>query len=88
MSSDREALKAEFLAAHGFGAATREPLSGDASTRAYERLHMPDGARLIFMDQPPGEGAPCPPEATPAEREAAGYNAMARLAADPDRVFA
>jgi aminoglycoside/choline kinase family phosphotransferase len=74
-------LKAEFLAAHGFGAARREPLSGDASTRAYERLHMPDGTRLIFMDQPPGEGAPCPPGATPAERAAAGYNAMARLAA-------
>jgi aminoglycoside/choline kinase family phosphotransferase len=81
LSSEREALKAKFLADHGFGAARREPLAGDASTRAYERLHLPDGARLIFMDQPPGEGSPCPPEATPAEREAAGYNALARLAA-------
>src|SRR5690606_1228417 len=33
------------------------------------------------MDQPPGEGAPCPPGATPEERKAAGYNALARLAA-------
>jgi aminoglycoside/choline kinase family phosphotransferase len=81
LSSDREALKAKFLSEHGFGAAAREALAGDASTRAYERLHMPGGARLIFMDQPPGEGAPCPPAATPKEREAAGYNALARLAA-------
>jgi aminoglycoside/choline kinase family phosphotransferase len=81
LSSDREALKAKFLADHGFGRASREPLAGDASTRAYERLRLADGSRLIFMDQPPGEDAPCPPDATPAEREAAGYNALARLAA-------
>jgi aminoglycoside/choline kinase family phosphotransferase len=81
LSSDREALKAKFLADNGFGAAAREALAGDASTRAYERLHLPGGRRLIFMDQPPGEGAPCPPEATPKERQAAGYNALARLAA-------
>ena len=37
-SSDREAIKAEFLKIHGFGEARREPLSGDASTRRYERL--------------------------------------------------
>jgi len=81
LSSEREALKAKFLERHGFGAAAREPLAGDASTRAYERLHLPDGSRLIFMDQPPGEGSPCPPRATPQERQAAGYNALARLAA-------
>ena len=82
LSSDREGLKSEFLARHGLALARREPLSGDASTRAYERLHLPGGASLIFMDQPPAlESAPCPPDATPAEREAAGYNALARLAA-------
>jgi aminoglycoside/choline kinase family phosphotransferase len=81
LSSDREALKAKFLAEHGFGQASREPLAGDASTRAYERLRLAGDRRLIFMDQPPGEGAPCPPDATPAERAAAGYNALARLAA-------
>ncbi|MET0293713.1 MAG: N-acetylmuramate/N-acetylglucosamine kinase AmgK [Phenylobacterium sp.] len=81
MSSDREALKAEFLAGAGLGEANRERLAGDASTRLYERLRLPSGASLIFMDQPPGEGAPCPPEATTAERIAAGYNAAARLAA-------
>jgi aminoglycoside/choline kinase family phosphotransferase len=81
-SLDREAEKAQFLRAHGFGAASRGPLSGDASTRSYERLRTPSGASLIFMDQPPAlESAPCPPEATAAERAAAGYNALARLAA-------
>jgi len=81
LSSDRETLKAAFLARTGFGDARREPLGGDASTRAYERLHRGD-ASFIFMDQPPSaETAPCPPDATPEERAALGYNALARLAA-------
>lgn len=79
---DRETQKAQFLAASGLGQARREILSGDASTRRYERLHLESGASLIFMDQPPSaETAPCPPDATPKQREALGYNAMARLAA-------
>jgi aminoglycoside/choline kinase family phosphotransferase len=81
LSSEREAEKAAFLAAAGLASARREPLTGDASTRAYERLHLADRT-LIFMDQPPSvETAPCPPGATPAERQALGYNALARLAA-------
>jgi aminoglycoside/choline kinase family phosphotransferase len=80
-SLDREAEKSAFLAEHGLGDARRELLAGDASTRRYERLHPPGRASLIFMDQPPVESAPCPPDATPDERRAAGYNAMARLAA-------
>jgi aminoglycoside/choline kinase family phosphotransferase len=88
LSSDREALKAEFLASQGFGRARREPLSGDASTRAYERLHMPDGARLIFMDQPPAlESSVCPPDASPEQRVALGYNAASRLAAGSVAAF-
>lgn len=88
MSSDREALKSEFLARHGFGRARREALSGDASTRRYERLHMPDGARLIFMDQPPAlESSICPPDATPKQRIALGYNAASRLAAGSVAAF-
>jgi aminoglycoside/choline kinase family phosphotransferase len=79
---DREALKAQFLKDNGFGAAVRRPLTGDASTRSYERLTLADGATLIFMDQPPAaETQPCPPRATPDERRALGYNALARLAA-------
>ncbi|MEP6966669.1 MAG: N-acetylmuramate/N-acetylglucosamine kinase AmgK [Pseudomonadota bacterium] len=62
--------------------ARREPLPGDASTRCYERLRLASGATLILMDQPPTvETQPCPPGATPAERAALGYNALARLAA-------
>jgi aminoglycoside/choline kinase family phosphotransferase len=82
LSSEREAAKAAFLAANGLGDARREPLAGDASTRAYERLHRDGKASLIFMDQPPSvETQPCPPGATPVERIALGYNASARLAA-------
>lgn len=86
MSSDRETLKAAFLARTGFGDVRRQPLGGDASTRSYERLHRTspsgEGESFIFMDQPPSvETAPCPPDATPAERAALGYNALARLAA-------
>lgn len=82
MSSEREAVKAAFLASQGLADVAREPLAGDASTRAYERLHRPGRASLIFMDQPPSvESQPCPPDATPAERIALGYNACARLAA-------
>ena len=88
MSSDREAEKAAFLAANGFGDARRERLAGDASTRLYERLHRADGPSLIFMDQPPNaETAPCPPDATPDQRRALGYNASARLAAGRVEAF-
>ena len=82
LSSERDAVKAAFLAEHGFADWARQPLAGDASTRLYERLRRPDGASLIFMDQPPSvETAPCPPQASEAERIALGYNARARLAA-------
>ncbi|WP_091736587.1 N-acetylmuramate/N-acetylglucosamine kinase AmgK [Phenylobacterium immobile] len=78
----RDDIKADFLSVHGFGEADRTPLAGDASTRAYERLRLADGSTRIFMDQPPAaESAPCPPDATPEQRRAAGYNALARLAA-------
>ena len=82
LNPEREAQKARFLAEHGLAAARREPLTGDASTRSYERLHPASGPSLIFMDQPPAvESEPCPPDADAAERRARGYNALARLAA-------
>ncbi|HWE99617.1 MAG TPA: phosphotransferase [Caulobacteraceae bacterium] len=88
MSSEREAARRRFLAAHGFGTARREPLAGDASTRAYERLHFGSGRPLILMDQPPAlETQPCPPRATPQQRAALGYNALARLAAGRVEAF-
>ena len=88
MASDREPLKQAFLAKAGLADARRQPLAGDASTRAYERLHLPDGTSRIFMDQPPSdETSPCPPSATPAERLTLGYNAQARLAAGRVEAF-
>ena len=43
-----------FLAAHGFGAAAREPLPADASHRRYARLR--GGPRpALLMDAPPPE---------------------------------
>ena len=88
LSSEREAAKAAFLAANGFGGVRRESLGGDASTRSYERLYREDGETLIFMDQPPAlESVVCPPGATDAERIALGYNAAARLAAGSVAAF-
>ena len=87
LSSEREALKAQFLRAAGFGEARRTPLAGDASTRLYERLATPK-ASLILMDQPPAlESSVCPPGASEAERRALGYNAAARLAAGSVAAF-
>lgn len=81
-------MKADFLKVHGFAAARRAELAGDASTRAYERLHLADGSTAILMDQPPAvESTVCPPGATDAERLAMGYNAAARLAAGSVAAF-
>jgi aminoglycoside/choline kinase family phosphotransferase len=86
--SDREAARVAFLKRAGLGGARREALAGDASTRRYERLHPASGPSLIFMDQPPAaETQPCPPNASPAERAALGYNALARLAAGRVEAF-
>jgi aminoglycoside/choline kinase family phosphotransferase len=85
----REPLKRQFLADAGLAGARREMMTGDASTRLYERLHRPNGATLILMDQPPRlETAPCPPDATFDERLALGYNAAYRLAAGRVDAFA
>ncbi|HEY1613965.1 MAG TPA: phosphotransferase [Rhizomicrobium sp.] len=76
----RDLARREFLAGAGWGDATDAPLPGDASTRRYFRIR--DGARTaMLMDQPQAaETPPCPTSATPAERVALGYNAVARLA--------
>lgn len=88
MSSEREALKERFLRDAGFADVRRQRLSGDASTRQYERLCRADGSRFIFMDQPPAvESVVCPPGASEAERVALGYNAAARLAAGSVAAF-
>ncbi len=64
-------------------------MTGDASTRSYERLFPRSGPSLILMNQPPSlETSPCPPAASDAERAALGYNALARLAAGRVEAFA
>ena len=85
--NDREATKRRFLNASGFGEAERQPLPGDASTRRYERLLLGDRS-FMLMDQAPAlESQPCGPLQTREEREASGYNAMARLAAGRIEAF-
>jgi aminoglycoside/choline kinase family phosphotransferase len=82
-----EAL-ARLLQDTGFADAERMPLAGDASTRRYERLILPN-RRAILMDAPLSEeSAPCPPGATPAQRRALGWNATSRLAASRVEAFA
>lgn len=77
----READIAAFLHRAGWGAAQRDRLPGDASTRSYERLTL-NGRTAMLMNQPRSvETEPCPPGADAAERTALGYNALARLAA-------
>lgn len=72
--------RADFLRRTPFAGAIARPLAGDASTRRYDRLTL-DGRTALLMDAPPAaEAAACPPTASPDERRALGYNAMARLA--------
>jgi N-acetylmuramate 1-kinase len=84
--SREEALQ-RLLDATGFAGARREPLAMDASTRRYERL-IDRGRRAILMDAPrQAESPPCPPDATPEERLALGWNAISRLAASRVEAF-
>ncbi|MDE2356738.1 MAG: phosphotransferase [Alphaproteobacteria bacterium] len=86
--SEREDLKRDFLARAGLAEARRQALPGDASTRAYERLHPASGPSLILMDQPPRlETQPCPPDASAEVRAALGFNALYRLAAGRIEAF-
>ncbi len=80
MPSDRS-INA-FVADAGWADAERLPLTGDASSRRYIRLRRGNETALL-MDQPQGAEAPtAPANATPEERKALGYNAVARLAGD------
>ncbi len=80
MSADRSQAIENFLKSAGWDKAERLPLAGDASTRRYVRLHRGETTALL-MDQPQGAEAPTAgATATPAERMALGYNAVARLA--------
>ncbi len=57
----------------GWGEATRTPMQGDASSRAYERLTQPDGTTAILMISPPrADGPPV--------RDGKPYSAIVHLA--------
>ena len=89
VGAEREDARVAFLKAAGLAHAERRPLPGDASTRRYERLHLPSGATLMLMDAPPSAESPvCDPAWSGAQRQAAGWNAMARLAAGRVDAFA
>ena len=80
MTSDRNADLEGFLSCAGWRDAERLPLTGDASTRRYIRLKR-RGETALLMDQPQSAEAPtAAADATPEERKALGYNAVARLA--------
>ena len=85
----RDAEAKEFLRRSGWGEAQIAKLPGDAATRNYARLTA-NGKSAILMDQPQNAEAPTAPEhASTAERQALGYNALARLAgADTSRFVA
>lgn len=80
MTDNRAEQAREFVAAAGWRDARLVALRGDASTRRYYRVVH--GERLaMLMDQPQKAEAPaCPESATPEQRIALGYNALARLA--------
>lgn len=77
-----------FLTAAGWSGARRVALTADASTRRYERLFRGDETALLMDAPPAAESAPCPPQASTAERLSLGYNAVARLAGPDSRRFA
>ncbi len=85
MSRDAEIIT--FLNSAGWGDAKRMAVPGDASSRRYERLTR-GGEKAVLMDAPRGAEAPAEPEgATDKERQALGYNAVARLAGPEPAAF-
>jgi aminoglycoside/choline kinase family phosphotransferase len=76
----RDAEVKEFLRRSGWGDAGVAPMPSDASSRHYARLSLA-GKTALLMDQPQSaEAPPAPEHAGEAERQALGYNALARLA--------
>lgn len=70
-----------FLARHGWGDATIEPLAGDWSFRRYFRVHGDTGA-AVLMDAPPAKEDSRPFIAVGAALDAMGFSAPRVLAAD------
>lgn len=78
--SERDAERRAFVDAAGWRGAEIVARPGDASTRSYARVSL-DGRKAMLMDQPQTAETPAAPAgASPEERRALGYNAVARLA--------
>lgn len=83
MTAARDAALGAFLAAHGFAAATRQALAGDASVRRYQRLR--GGPRpAVLMDAPPDAIDVRPFLAIAAWLRAQGLSAPEVIAAAPE----
>lgn len=86
--SDREIEISTFLKAAGWDAARQLAFPGDASTRSYRRLYRGADTAVLMNAPAQAEAPACPPDATPAQREQLGYNALARLAGPNLAAFA
>jgi aminoglycoside/choline kinase family phosphotransferase len=85
---ERQAEISDFLSDSGWAAANRQPIQGDASTRSYERLQL-GSQKAVLMNAPKGAELPGESDgATVKERQALGYNALARLAGPNMESFA
>ena len=84
MTETRARDIADFLALHGWGAAARAPLAGDASFRRYERLRL-DGRPAVLMDAPPPMEDVRPFTAIARHLIGLGYSAPQILAEDAER---
>ena len=71
----RVLLIRQFLDQNGHGHDQRQFLTGDASLRAYERLHAPDGESFVLMDWPRRPDGPIVMDGKP-------YPKLAHLAED------
>jgi len=84
----RETEIMTFIASAGWSDAKVEGFPGDASSRRYFRLKRGEDV-AVLMDAPKGAEAPAEPDgASVADREALGYNALARLAGPEPAAFA
>ena len=75
-----------FLSEHGYSAATRSMLAGDASFRRYERVHI-EGEVLVLMDAPPPWENISPFIAVTKQLHQMGVSAPEILAADENEGF-
>jgi aminoglycoside/choline kinase family phosphotransferase len=82
----REILARDFIAAAGWGDATRSRLAGDASFRRYERLHRPGGG-AVLMDAPPPQEDVRPFVTIARALAEAGYSAPRIFAEDATHGF-